>query len=167
MSLNLYGEYTFDSAYYAKKLIAIGTQKPFYRLDLLPDYIDNRFAVRVYDGNNQIPISNKKGYYVIYKRNLLVDYEKAIYAGITKDSLSKRLWRFGIELCDMQELVRSSGDHPGGRKYRKMGGTRDNLYLKYVLLEEIPFEIPTKHIDSLDENLAHLLNTLCNTKRKF
>ena len=167
MTIDLYGDYVFDSTYYAKKLIGIGTNKPFYRLDLLPDYIDNRFAVRVYERDIQIPVSEKKGYYVIYKRDILLSYEKAIYAGYTNDSISKRLWRFGIELCNMQEMIKTSGTHPGGRKYRLMGGTRDHLYVKFVLHNESPFDIPEEHVETLDENLAYLLGTLCNTKRKL
>lgn len=167
MSVDLYGNYIFDANYYAKKLIALGSNRPFYRLDLLPDYIDNRFAVRVYDGEKQIPVSDKKGYYVIYKKNLMYGLEKAIYAGYTNDSISKRIWRFGIELCNMQEMVKTSGTHPGGRKYRLLGGTRDDLYIKFVLHNEIPFDIPEDRVETLDENLAYLLDTLCNTKRKF
>jgi hypothetical protein len=166
MAIDLYGDYIFDATYYAKKLIALGTDKPYYKLKLLPDYIDNRFAVRIYDSENLIPVCEKKGYYVIYKRNLFLGSEQSIYAGYTNDSIYKRIWRFGIELCNMQDLIKTSGTHPGGRKYRLMGGTRDDLCVKFVLHNEIPFDIPEEHVETLDENLAYLLGTLCNTKRK-
>jgi hypothetical protein len=47
-----------------------------------------------------------------------------------------------------------------------MGGTRDDLCIKFVLHNEITFDIPEEHVETLDENLAYLLGTLCNTKRK-
>lgn len=167
MSVDLYGNYIFDASYYAKKLIALGSKKPFCRLDLLPDYIDNRFAVRVYDGENPISLSDKKGYYVIYKKNVLYSVEKAIYAGFTNYCMAGRLRRFGIELCNMTELIKTSGDHPGGRKYRLIGGNREDLHLKFVLNTEISFEIPDEHIETLDENLAAILDTLCNSRKKY
>ena len=166
MSVDLYGEYIFDADYYAKKLIALGAKKPFYRLELLPDYIDNRFAVRVYDGENLIPLSDRKGYYVIYKKNVLYSIEKAIYAGVKNCCMFSCLRRFGIELCNMTELVKTSGEHFGGRKYRLMGGTRDDLYLKFVLDSDIDFQIPDEHVETLDEHLANLLDTLCNTRKR-
>lgn len=167
MSIDLYGNYIFDADYYAKKLIALGSKKPYCRLDLLPDYIDKRFAVRVYDGESLIPLSEKKGYYVIYKKNVMSSIEEAIYAGFTNCCMATRLRRFGIELCNMPELVKTSGEHFGGRKYRLIGGNREDLYLKFVLNDEIDFEIPDEHIKTLDENLANLLNTLCNTKKRY
>ncbi len=165
--INVFGEYTFDAKYYAKKLVALGSNTKFHKLELLPDYIDNRLAVKFWDGENLVPLSSQVGYYVIYEKLPLIQIETPVYAGYTKDSISKRVWRFGIEVCNIEPLIKTSGTHPGGRKYRKLGGTRDNLYIRFVLKKDIPFDIPESEIETLDEYIASLLKTTCNTKRKF
>lgn len=158
---DLEGNRIKDHHYYARKLIARAAmlQIPMCKLLFLPDYIDNRMHTKILHDGKEIVLGEQGGFYVVYHKDPLLEYEA--YAGFSINNIRQRFSRYGYEIC---EIPTNHGGHSGAAKHRVAGGTRHNIYVRYLTSDQIDFDIPENIYPKLDEAVASAVGARYNTK---
>jgi hypothetical protein len=167
MSVDLYGESYISNWDYARKIVTLGMNLPFYKVhsSVTPN---NGCSMALYlEGFNLFQPNHREvdvpGLYAIYEKtwNSLT----CLYTGTTGYSMHQRTYRFVKEL---HGVSRHDEDHPGARKARRAGVTPDNIFVKFFPRSEFPkAENLRVDYETLDETCAILLKSRFNTKRKI
>jgi hypothetical protein len=167
MATDLYGDTYIDNWDYARKIVTIGINLPFYRVSsfVTPN---KGCSIDFFEEGFQFlrPEASKidcAGLYAIYestKSNL-----SCLYTGTSNYSMRQRVYRFVKEL---HGVSRHDEDHPGGKKARRAGIDPRHIYVKFFPKQEFPkVENLVVDFETLDETCAILLKSRFNTRKKY
>lgn len=167
MAVDLFGDTYVDNWEYARKVVTLGMNLPFYKVSsvVLPS---NGLSIRIFlegFGTVQPRFSelDVPGLYAIYEKTSR--QQSCLYVGATDYSMHQRVYRFVKELHD---LSRDDENHPAARKARLDGVTPHNLYVKLFPRTMLPI-MENMHVDfmTLDETCAILLKSRYNSRRTY
>lgn len=165
MATDLYGNSYTDNWDYARKIVTISAQDPFYKLS---SFVENEKCsllmkeekTLMYLTSTQLSVP---GLYAIFeKKNGVM---RCLYCGSSNSSIYYRIYRFVKEL---RGVSRHDENHPAARKARKAGVDPNNIYLKFFERTRFPTLTNSAiNLDTLDETCAILLKSLFNTRKKI
>ena len=167
MAIDLYGDIYIDNWDYARKIVTMGMNLPFYKVSsfITPNrgcsmalFLDGFRFFQPRHREVDIP-----GLYAIYEKTS--NSLSCLYTGNTNYSMHQRTYRFVKEL---HGVSRHDEDHPGARKARKAGVSPDHIFVKFFPRSEFP-KVKNLRVDyeTLDETCAILLKSRYNTIKRI
>ena len=163
MYKDLWDEWHLDPRDYAKKIVAKGMNKPFYRIIASPTKYG--ITLRFEDDNKNVVALTYPGYYTIYR-----EYKgqmECLYVGKTDMDVYSRVHRWCKAVAGK---LRHDESHVGGTLARDNGvKLKDKLFVKFIEMNEVYSIVDDELYLSwpLDEWIAPLLKSKYNTNERY